>query len=231
MRRAIIIAACLAAGAAGAFDASPLLQFVTAQSFTPLTLGPVAWYKFDGDANDSSGNGRNGTPTNLTYTTGMNGQAGNFAGVGYVTCPSALVAAGDFAISLWAQTPTNIQHNMVGQFGAGQTGRFLFRFVPVTTTARLGVQLSASAISDDEITLNSWQHCVISRTGTTVKLIINNGTPKEATLADSVYQDVATEIGRGNADGKVFQGLIDDVLFFNRALTQSEITQIYNWRQ
>jgi hypothetical protein len=26
-------------------------------------------------------------------------------------------------------------------------------------------------------------------------------------------------------------GQIDDVLIFNRALTQAEITQLYNWRQ
>jgi hypothetical protein len=38
MRKAIILAAVLAAGAAGAFDASPLLQFVTAGGATPWYL-------------------------------------------------------------------------------------------------------------------------------------------------------------------------------------------------
>jgi hypothetical protein len=52
MRRALILAAVLAAGAAGAFDASPLLQFITAQSWTPASLGSklAIWY----DASDSA---------------------------------------------------------------------------------------------------------------------------------------------------------------------------------
>lgn len=46
-----------------------MFQQATAQ----LTSGLVAHWPFNGNANDASGNGYNGTPTNVSYTTGFNG--------------------------------------------------------------------------------------------------------------------------------------------------------------
>src|SRR3989344_5880506 len=50
---------------------------------TPTTSsGPIAWYKLDGNASDSSGLGNNGTLVNgPTFTTGQLGQALSFDGV------------------------------------------------------------------------------------------------------------------------------------------------------
>jgi hypothetical protein len=54
-----------------------LVPLVKAQS----TSGLVAYYPFDGNANDFSGNGRNGTEYNgITYAPGIKGQAANFNG-------------------------------------------------------------------------------------------------------------------------------------------------------
>lgn len=44
-----------------------------------LTNGLVAHWPFNGNANDASGNGYNGTPTNISYTTGSNGTANTAA--------------------------------------------------------------------------------------------------------------------------------------------------------
>lgn len=43
------------------------------QASGQLTNGLVAHWPFNGNANDASGNGYNGTATNVTYTTGING--------------------------------------------------------------------------------------------------------------------------------------------------------------
>lgn len=46
----------------------------------------IAWYKLDGNANDTLGV-FNGTPSNMTYTTGKFSQAGSFNGTSSgITC-------------------------------------------------------------------------------------------------------------------------------------------------
>jgi hypothetical protein len=40
-----------------------------------LERGLVGWWKFDGDATDSSGNGNNGTVNGVTLTNDRHGQA------------------------------------------------------------------------------------------------------------------------------------------------------------
>ncbi len=51
-----------------------MLPFV-ANSQTPLTNGLVAYFPFSGNANDSSGNGNNGAPSNATLTADRFGNA------------------------------------------------------------------------------------------------------------------------------------------------------------
>lgn len=56
-----------------------------------LQNGLVAHYNFNGDVKDVTGNGHDGTPYNITYTTGMTGQPNSAAhfngGNSYVTTP------------------------------------------------------------------------------------------------------------------------------------------------
>src|SRR5580700_11950471 len=76
-----------------------------AQSF--LTNGLVAYYPFDGNANDASGNGNNGTVVNATFqTNGPNGSmALEFAGntSSYVIVPesASLEPTNALSISMW----------------------------------------------------------------------------------------------------------------------------------
>ena len=75
-----------------------------AQSF--LTNGLVAYFPFNGNANDASGNGHNGTVSGATLTTnrfGQTNQAYLFGGTSaYITAPfSATVFSNDFTASVW----------------------------------------------------------------------------------------------------------------------------------
>ena len=70
-------------------------------------MGLVAWYPFNGNANDSSGNGNNGTVSGATLTTdrfGNPGKAYSFNGTNaYISVPnsSSLSIVGDITISAW----------------------------------------------------------------------------------------------------------------------------------
>ena len=71
--------------------------------------GIVGWWKFNGNASDSSIYGNNGVVTNATLTTGQNGLtngAYNFDGNAYIVAPNTIAyskfGSSDFSISFWA---------------------------------------------------------------------------------------------------------------------------------
>ncbi|BBL74603.1 LamG domain-containing protein [Methylomagnum ishizawai] len=70
-----------------------------------LNTGLIAYYPFNGNANDESGNGNNGVEYGgLTYTSGKIGQAASFDGIDdfiEITPKGNVSAIGDFSISTW----------------------------------------------------------------------------------------------------------------------------------
>ncbi len=70
-----------------------------------LKDGLVAYYPFNGNANDESGNGNNGTEYGgLTYANGQIGKASKFDGIDdfiEIKPNSNMSAVGDFSISVW----------------------------------------------------------------------------------------------------------------------------------
>src|SRR5262249_2822005 len=72
-----------------------------------LPGGLVAYYPFNGDASDASGNGNNGIATNVTFSADLFGrQSAFFAGnaYSYVRVPNnpELFGTSGFSVSLWA---------------------------------------------------------------------------------------------------------------------------------
>jgi len=71
-----------------------------------LNNGLVAYYPFDGNVNDASGNGNNGVPTAITYAAGHSGQAASFNGVSSnvrVTDNLKLDLITSFTLSAWVK--------------------------------------------------------------------------------------------------------------------------------
>jgi len=83
---------------------SLLPLFVQAQSF--LTNGLVAYYPVNGNANDASGNGNNGTAFNgVTYGASPLGSAATFNGSNqYIALPNSITINEDLTITFWINT-------------------------------------------------------------------------------------------------------------------------------
>ena len=74
----------------------------TVPNYVP-TNGLVGWWPFNGNANDESGNGNNGTVNGATLTTdrnGMAGQAYNFDGNDYVCSMCAKIKIQCFFLNI-----------------------------------------------------------------------------------------------------------------------------------
>ena len=90
-------------------------------SYVP-TNGLVAYYPFDGNANDDSGNGNNGTVNGATLTTDRFGNANSaysFDGQSYIRVPHTNMlnfGTGDYSLSVWANKSGNRWlHNLIAK--------------------------------------------------------------------------------------------------------------------
>lgn len=201
----------------------------------------MATYQLNGNANDLGGN-FNGTPTNVTYGDGKFGQAGNFNGSnGYVTLTGtaaniANIGLNDITISCWAKTNSIAP---MSQIEARQTNGNGFGLTTYLTPGYPSFYVGDKQSTDYHVPNNTvsvddnqWHHIVgVRRNTTTLELYIDNilvGTKIIPSVNITVDRNYIIGAGYGfELVGYYFNGSIDQVRIFNRALTQSEINILY----
>ncbi|MBU6389917.1 hypothetical protein KGQ31_00010 [Patescibacteria group bacterium] len=199
-----------------------------------LSSGLVGWWTFDGKdtnwatgiTNDVSGNGNNGQMINMSTTTspvaGKAGQALAFNGTNQYIINSSLIVNGAGTVSLWAKSsdisfglyPSWINDRTTNtlEFGYTSTGgsRIFYKnsgyFVGTYTQPRDG----------------KWHFYSFSSDGTNGKLYIDGQYQETVAYNFSVS---GLWIARG---ANYFDGSLDDVRVYNRALSAGEIQQLYN---
>ena len=198
----------------------------------PDTVGLVAHYKLDQNANDSSGNNNHGTLAgNPQWLTGKMGGAVDLDGRNdYIDCGNApsLNVTGPITISAWIypvgsglSTYPRIVDKSNGT-GAADPG---FKMYP-RSAENYVVTLSAggaSRYSSSSVVLNSWNYVAFAITGTQWKFLMN-GVWDE--WEESALPSLSTNplfIGNSPVGDRHFDGLIDDVRIYSRALTTAEI--------
>jgi hypothetical protein len=209
------------------------------------TSGLVASFPFTGNANDASGNGNNGIVSGATLTADRFGNANSaymFNGtsnyIDLVINRKIDSISGDFSLSYWFNTSVNAYQSVLSSYST-QGWRFISRltydsamtdFNAVPNISWQHVDTHAGAIS-----LNTWENLIYVRTGTSYAVYLN-GVLKStgAVSANAINNPTApyatTRIGYNCAGlgSEYFTGKIDDILFYNRALTLSEISSVYN---
>jgi len=233
-----------------------ILTVVTSLLFTAETMaqnvpnyvptnGLVGWWPFNGNANDESGNGNNGTVNGATLTVDRFGNANkayNFDGVNdFIDYPSgansSLNLIGDFSICFWMKTNQGVSNRTIISFGDqlnNNSGGYTIGINDGITQppfGRLGYATqgqwnSSNIIMNDDI----WHFVTITLQGSSIKLFIDNNLNSSNSNQFSVLSwNGNRRIGAGNyAQIGFYEDLLDDIGIWNRALTQQEITDLYN---
>jgi len=234
-----VIALCLVAIVASATSWKDVrIKLMAAKSavWTPNSISPVAWYKGDGDATDSSASGYDASWSGTAaYTTGVNGQAFDFGGANAVvkTFESSLSTT-NTTIALWAKRTGGTAFQAVisqrevspaekGYYFNSTGGNLSFR--PAT-----GFTITGS-ISNP---VDEWIHMSACYDGAQW-CVYTNGVLAECRY-DTTYAPAGVSsivIGALSDGGPrlFFIGEVDDVLIFNKCLTADEVTSIYEWRE
>ena len=215
--------------------ASMITGIAQVPSYVP-TNGLVGWWPFNGNANDESGNGNNGTVNGATLISDRNGVANaaySFSGSSIqIPLTQLMVEMPARTISIWFNSTT------------GQTGGRLFEATNVSWGSGmynqdmidLWYQKSNQAYNAVGYTIpnqNTWNNLVFicDSINQSVKVylngnIIHNSTPVSNPGSPNTYINQFLKIGLGLAN-EAFVGYIDDIGIWNRALTQQEITNLY----
>jgi prepilin-type N-terminal cleavage/methylation domain-containing protein len=208
--------------------------------------GLVGYWPFDEGsgtiAKDYSGNNNNGTLCNggtcpaqgPTWTTGKVGSALNFDGADdYVTIPdspSINLGTGDFTLVAWikAATTQTTYPQILSKRGTTANG-FLFG---LWSNGNLFMQIAGAnypIATDPNLRDNNWHYVVAVRRGSTVTYYIDGANKGSFTSTASMSSTHALWIGRDEpaAGFTPFNGLIDEIHIYNRALSDSEIKALY----
>ena len=216
------------------------------------TNGLVGWWPFNGNANDESGNGYNGTVNGATLTIdrfGNSNSAYSFNGSSnyiLVADASALRLSGsDYTISTWINETflVTTEHQAIISKRNPYTpvvnmdGWLLYIDVLTSPMGKVGIvpagYPNTCAYTSAAVTLNNWINIIeVYHSGTQTIETYKNGVLNNTTTGISSPNNTTTlplYIGSDKeSNSYFFNGKIDDIGIWNRALTQQEITNLYN---
>lgn len=204
----------------------------------------VAYYNFEGNANDVSGKGHDGINNGVGFVDGKVGQAGFFNGTSYID----LGDDSDFelqshTISMWVKKQANGELlAMMGlqeqvSLGGGMAGAIL-RFND-DNSLRYIIDVNnewKQTITNEKFTTTDWTHIAITKDGGNIKLWVNGVKVKENTISSTI--DFSTTSSKKTTIGTYwegtkskivvpFKGKIDEVKVWNVALSADEIMEEY----
>lgn len=208
-----------------------------------LSKGLVAWYPFNGNANDESGNGHHGTTFGTTLTTdrfGQRNQAYDFNGANQYIDLGDWVFGGPITISGWVKNRTYPHCSRMIDLGNGPEAQ---NIIVATNGGTNGIWFRSQVNSytepdcfvidyPDYFTTNGWDFvtCMISTTGR-MSIYKNGILMKESSNAVPPPHALRTKnyLGKSNWpwDG-FFDGVMDDIRIYDRALSEDEIQQLYD---
>ena len=208
-------------------DASP----TTAATLSAGIPSLLAFFPFDGNTNDVSGNGHTGTPFNgPALTTGFEGQAYQFDGSNDYIRTSVNInpsAHPRLTMGAWVNVPASA--NPIRQIIA-QDNCCYDRGVGLDSRGG-GVGWSAFAggsygvLGYEPVNVGQWTFVAVvyDSVAQTVTLYVDGSVfSKPANPSDGTF----TDIGRNPTYGEYFLGTIDNVFFYSDALTASQVATI-----
>ncbi len=212
------------------------------------TEGLVAYYPFNGNAKDESGNGNDGTVNgNTAFTDGVFGSSislGSSPLSNFEIPNSALYNLTDFSISLWVNinqfntTGDRPFNTIISAASTSHDNHFLFLYSRNSLDFRtyfINAQVIPNRNTDYNIKPNQWSNLVIVRKGGNCSIylnsveILNYRPPFYILKPDRVIlgQDLDCVTGCIE-DNQSLKGKIDQLRIYNQALSPTEILALYN---
>lgn len=224
-----------------------IVIFSSISSFISAQTSLIAYYSFDGDANDYSGNNYHGVVhDNETYIDGIDGDALQFDGINDWVELTNFSVPETFAISMWVNTTSSTKSQAIVA-----KNRTLDTYQPQAENVFLigswGPQTIDVNIDGGQQAFTStetgWHHiCInVSKTNTSNSLV--SMYYDNVFLSEKEYTTSLSDLGTnpwvlgmeldnlGNLDNDqsdFFQGAMDEVRFYGRNLSMDDVSKLFN---
>lgn len=230
------------------FLALAAMLLMSGTAAADLNTGLMAYYNFDDcSANDSSANANNGTINgNLSCVDGIANKALQFDGASYINVPDApsLNPTMQLTMSFWIRVDafanewsgiihkgnpaSNCWANREYSVWLRNTGSYLWQ-------SSAGDSSCDKAFKSKQITKGKWLHYVgiVDRVKHIQSIYINGVLSSKMTDSYSSFNNNTYDLRIGATEEidptiSPFKGALDEIRFYNRALTTTEITALYN---
>jgi|GEM_PF-2379572 hypothetical protein len=224
--------------------------FVLQFSLFTVSMGqvPVAYYPFNGNANDESGNGNNGTVFGSTLTEdrfGMSNSAYSFNGIdNYIKASATNLPSSDRTIALWFYTNDLSTHPFLLGYGGGNMGTSFYMILnhlqhPDAYHSASHNYVNHLIVPYAAPPTGQWYHWVISTDVNGTRYFINGQLYHTSTITYQNTNTFGTDfiLGSGispsgtgpyaDANAGFLNGKLDDIRIYNYALPDSIITILY----
>ncbi len=204
------------------------------------TTGLVAYYPFNGNANDASGDANHGTVNGATLTADRFGNANRAYSFDGVDDKIALPLTGtgfsnSITIAAWVYRTKSISGHpamgIVSNDRSGDRGTFLGVAQDDKSYFTVSVPgLDATGFAGSPISQATWTFMVLTYDGSVVNGFIDGELDGNRSVTGDLRGNSTFEIGHHSWDSMIeryWGGLLDDIRIYNRALSEAEIQALY----
>jgi hypothetical protein len=233
----VVICAVLIAGSAILWQGGK----VSEAALLDAHPGLVGWWRFDEGtgtaANDSSGDGNNGTIYGATWVTGVYGQALSFDGTDdYVDIPASVnlpfSGTNSWTIAMWVNCSAGYWY--YPQFCKGTYGNG-----PGLTICDYDGRIKGGngtsgfdqyGMWQTDLRGQGWQYTVITYDGSVFRAYLDGQAKGTFTWNGGIGDTSSYDIWLGQFWGPSYNGAIDEVQIYNRALSAAEVQGSFQQR-
>ena len=218
------------------------------------TNGLIAWYPFNGNANDESGNNNNGTVIGASLTPDRSNLAASsydFNGTtNYISLKNTFFVdpsrVSTFSYSFWLN-PSSFPQPGKEYMISGKEGFWRTIGVAIRENGEIVIKGSQpspqnyfSAFSRSIVVVSKWQHVTITFNNGLFSLYLNGVLTNSESIAYTSIEFAYLQSGNSTSTNLLgainpvspgitnyYQGKLDDFGIWNRALTSDEILKIY----
>ncbi|MBI5773962.1 MAG: hypothetical protein HZA89_09510, partial [Verrucomicrobia bacterium] len=206
--------------------------------------GAIAWFRAESNALDSVGPNHGTLLGGATFAAGQVGQAFSFSGANDAVSVPANAAmnfgSGDFAVEFWCRSSVSgvrmqpfTSHKNYGTLNLD----FDFNDPDPTTIGgtQAGLWVFWNSSGNKQLTVGApgaytdgqWHHIALSRANSLMTLYVDGAAVASTNSTEVIDISSDTFIGNTEPGGMVWQGQVDEVTIYSRALTAAEVQAIY----
>jgi hypothetical protein len=188
-----------------------------------VQAGLIGYWNANNNANDSSPTANHGTFSGA-YVPGVSGQAFDLS-TGYVNVPDIpAYSFGDFSMGLWFMGGGSPPHSYLAQdVGGGDQPKWILNYNGQFNFHMNGAGGGSNVASNAVPVSAGWNQLTLTRAGNNYQFYLN-GSNVGGAVSAAVFSDPAVDLVFGFAElNSQFNGLMDNVVLYNRALTPQEV--------